>query len=45
MNWAMTEHAYPGAKNWRAIYDVANQSGVFDNPLTDQLGISKRPPG
>jgi FAD/FMN-containing dehydrogenase len=44
MNWPATERAYPGAKSWRAIYDVANQSGVFDNPLTDQLGISKRPP-
>jgi L-gulono-1,4-lactone dehydrogenase len=44
MTWATTEHAYPGARSWRAIYDVANGSGVFDNPLTDQLGISKRPP-
>jgi hypothetical protein len=43
MNWAMTERAYPGAKRWRAIYEVANQSGVFNNPLTDQLGISKIP--
>jgi hypothetical protein len=43
MNWAKTEQAYPSAERWRAIYEVSNQSGVFNNPLTDQLGISIPP--
>lgn len=42
LDWATTERLYPDAAKWRAIYEIANQHGMFDNPLTDQLGISRR---
>jgi hypothetical protein len=42
MDWSKVERVYPGAARWRSVYEVANREGVFDNPLTDQLGISKR---
>jgi hypothetical protein len=40
MTWADTMKVYPSAGKWKALYDTANRDGVFNNPLTDQLGIS-----
>lgn len=41
MDWTKVEQVYPAAARWRSVYEQANHQGVFDNPLTDQLGISK----
>lgn len=40
MTWEKTQEVYPEAKLWREHYEVANRDGVFNSPLTDQLGIS-----
>lgn len=40
MDWEKTQAVYPNAHLWREQYEIANQAGTFNNPLTDQLGIS-----
>ncbi len=40
MTWETTLERYPSASKWKELYDVANRDGIFDGPLTEQLGIS-----
>ena len=40
LTWSTTAQVFPAASRWKALYDVNNRLGVFDGPITDQLGIS-----
>lgn len=42
LTWPTTTAVFPAATRWKAIYDANNHLGVFDGPITDQLGISWR---
>ncbi|MEZ4318772.1 MAG: D-arabinono-1,4-lactone oxidase [Myxococcota bacterium] len=36
--------SYARWDDWKSRYDMANRFGVFNGPMTDQLGISVEPP-
>jgi len=40
LDWSAVTSLYPQAATWRDLYATHNHGGVFDGPLTDQLGIS-----
>lgn len=40
VDWDRVVALYPHAAAWRQLYETHNHEGVFDGPLTDQLGIS-----
>lgn len=40
LTWSTTTQVFPAAPKWRTLYDANNHLGVFDGPVTDQLGIS-----
>lgn len=41
LTWRDVERLYPRAAAWRQVFDRLNVDGVFDGPLTDQLGIGR----
>jgi L-gulono-1,4-lactone dehydrogenase len=41
VRWDDVVRLYPRAAAWRSAYDRFNVDGVFDGPMTDQLGISR----
>lgn len=45
MTWEKATQVYPSASKWFDIYSKANLDGTFNNPLTDQLGISQSSKG
>ena len=42
MTEALAAQSYARWADWMEYYRDANQNGVFDGPMTDQLGISTR---